>query len=88
MENSNEDLARGFDINEHIEKSTDIDYLKELEKYVDMDIDNIGKDSDVIKKMKAKMRNISVEEMEKRQQEGFLKLKMKIQNRISELGKK
>jgi hypothetical protein len=73
------------DINKDIEKSTDIEYLKELEKYVDMDIDNIGKDSDVIKKMKAKMRNLSVEEMEKQQKEGFLNLKKKIQNRISEL---
>ena len=36
-----------FDINKDIEKSTDIEYLKELERYVDMDIDNIGKDSDV-----------------------------------------
>ena len=51
-----------------------------------MDIDNIGKDSDVIKKMKAKMRNMSIEEMEKQQMEGFLNLKKKIQNRISELG--
>ena len=75
-----------FDINKDIEKSTDIDYLKELERYVDMDIDNIGKDSDVIKKMKAKMRNMSIEEMEKQQMEGFLNLKKKIQNRISELG--
>lgn len=77
---------QSFDINKDIEKSTDIDYLKELERYVDMDIDNIGKDSDVIKKMKAKMRNMSIEEMEKQQKEGFLNLKKKIQNRISELG--
>jgi hypothetical protein len=75
-----------FDINKDIEKSTDVEYLKELERYVDMDIDNIGKDSDVIKKMKAKMRNLSVEEMEKQQKEGFLNLKNKIQKRISELG--
>jgi len=74
------------DIDKDIEKSTDIDYLKELERYVDMDIDNIGKDSDVIKKMKAKMWNMSIEEMEKQQMEGFLNLKKKIQNRISELG--
>ena len=75
-----------FDINKDIEKSTDINYLKELERYVDMDIDNIGKDSDVIKKMKAKMRNMSIEEMEKQQMDGFLSIKNKIQNRISELG--
>jgi hypothetical protein len=80
------DNFNNFDINKDIEKSTDIEYLKELEKYVDMDIDNIGKDSDIIKKMKSKMRNLSVEEMEKQQKEGFLNLKKKIQNRISELG--
>jgi len=80
------DNFNNFDINKDIEKSTDVEYLKELERYVDMDIDNIGKDSDVIKKMKAKMRNLSVEEMEKQQKEGFLNLKNKIQKRISELG--
>lgn len=82
----NEGLEYHSFANKDIEKSTDIDYLKELERYVDMDIDNIGKDSDVIKKMKAKMRNMSIEEMEKQQMEGFLNLKKKIQNRISELG--
>jgi len=75
-----------YNINQHIEQSSDIEYLREIEKYVDMDIENIGKDSDVIKKMKAKMRNLSIEEMEKQQREGFLNLKRKIQNKISELG--
>lgn len=84
--NFSKNEQHSFDINEDIEKSTDIDYLKELERYVNMDIDNIGKDSDIIKKMKAKMRNMSIEEMEKQQMEGFLNLKKKIQNRISELG--
>lgn len=83
--NFSKNEQQSFDINKDIEKSTDIDYLKELERYVDMDIDDIGKDSDVIKKMKAKMRNMSIEEMEKQQKEGFLNLKKKIQNRISEL---
>ena len=50
--NSSKNEQDSFDINKDIEKSTDIDYLKELERYVNMDIDNIGKDSDVIKKMK------------------------------------
>ena len=52
-----------MDIHKQIKESTDIEYLKELDKYVDMGIKNT--DSDVIKKMKAKMRNITVEEMEK-----------------------
>lgn len=76
-----------FDIYSQIENSTDINFLKKLEEYVNMDIENIGKDSDIIKKMKADMRNISIEEMEKRQYDGFLKLKEHIQNRIKELEK-
>ena len=51
-----------------------------------MDIDDIGKDIIVIKNMKAKMRNLSIEEMEKKQLVGFLDIKLKIKNRISELG--
>jgi hypothetical protein len=74
----NKEKNQGFDINSDIEKFTDIIYLKELEKCVDVDIDNIGKDSDVIKKMKAKMRNISVDEMEKQSREELLRIKNKI----------
>jgi hypothetical protein len=74
-----------MDIHKQIKESTDIEYLKELDKYVDMDIKNIGTDSDVIKQMKAKMRNITVEEMEKQNLDGFNDLKKRIKNRISEL---
>jgi hypothetical protein len=74
-----------MDIHKQIKESTDIEYLKELDKYVDMDIESIGKDSDVIKQMKAKMRNITVEEMEKQNLDGFNDLKKRIKNRISEL---
>lgn len=72
-----------MDIRKQIKESTDIEYLKELDKYVDMGIKNT--DSDVIKKMKAKMRNITVEEMEKQNLDGFNDLKERIKNRISEL---
>ena len=74
-----------MDIHKQIKESTDIEYLKELDKYVDMDIESIGKDSDVIKQMKAKMRNITVEEMEKQNLDGFNDLKKRIKNRILEL---
>lgn len=74
-----------MDIHKQIKESTDIEYLKELDRYVDMDIESIGKDSDVIKQMKAKMRNITVEEMEKQNLDGFNDLKKRIKNRISEL---
>jgi hypothetical protein len=74
-----------IDIYKHIKETNDIEYLKELDKYVDIDIENIGKDSDVIKKMKAKMRNITVEEMEKQSLDGFNDIKERIKNRIKEL---
>jgi hypothetical protein len=74
-----------MDIHKQIKESTDIEYLKELDKYVDMDIESIGKDSDVIKQMKAKMRKITVEEMEKQNLDGFNDLKKRIKNRILEL---
>ena len=35
-----------MDIHKQIKESTDIEYLKELDRYVDMDIESIGKDSD------------------------------------------
>lgn len=68
-----------------IGESTDVDYLKQLEKYVD--IANIGKDSDVIKKMKADMYGISYEEIGEKQLARFMDMKTKIHNRISELSK-
>lgn len=74
-----------IDIYKHIKETNDIEYLKELDKYVDIDIENIGKDSDVIKKMKAKMRNITIEEMEKQSLDGFNDIKERIKNRIKEL---
>ena len=74
-----------IDIYKHIKETNDIEYLKELDKYVDIDIENIGKYSDVIKKMKAKMRNITIEEMEKQSLDGFNDIKERIKNRIKEL---
>ena len=76
-----------MDIYFEIENSNDIEYLTELEKFVDIDIANVGKDSDVIKGMKAKMVNMSVEQMEEERMDEFLKLKKTIQDRISELKK-
>jgi len=75
------------DIYSDIENSTDIEYLTELEKYVDIDIKKFNNTSDAIKKMKAKMRNMSVEDMEKEQLESLTKLKNKIQERIKEIKK-
>ena len=77
-----------FDINKDIEESTDIEYLKELEKCIDIDISNIGKDSEIIRKMKAKMRNTTPDEYDEKQRKGFANLKKKVQDRIKELESK
>ena len=74
-----------LDIYSHIKNSTDIGWLKKLDEYVDIDISNIGSESDEIRKMKAKMREMSVKDIEKRQLIGFLDLKNKILKRIVEL---
>lgn len=77
-----------YDIYSDIENTTDIDYLIKLSNYVDEDIWNIGKDSDIIKLMKAKMINTTVDEMEKKQLDYFNDLKIKIKNRISKITEK
>jgi len=74
------------DIYQEIASATDIEYLKELNKYVDMDIANIGKESEVIRKMKSKMHGLSPEDYDKKQMTGFTDLKNKIQQKINELG--
>lgn len=74
-----------MDIYQQIKDSTDLDFLKELNSLVDIDINNIGSDSDIIKKMKANMRNTSVENMEKKQLSGLMYIKKKIEKRILKL---
>lgn len=75
-----------MNIYKDIKNSTDLNYLKELDKYVDMDIENVGNESDVIKKMKLKIHNLSsIEEMEKKQIDGLMNLKHRIKKRIQEL---
>lgn len=70
------------DIFYDINNSFDINYLKELESHVDTDLSNIGKESSIIRTMKAKMRGITPEEMDKQALEGFTKIKSAIQDRI------
>ena len=74
-----------FDINIDIEKSTDVEYLKELEKHIDDDIANIGTGNYKLREMKAKMRNMSVEDLEKQQLYTLTKLKLQITDKISKL---
>ncbi len=76
------------DIIKQVETSNDLDYLRELDRYVDMDIASVGNESDVIKQMKAKMFNMTVEERERKMLEFFQLLKNKIAERISILSKK
>ena len=79
---------RKFDIYKQINESTDIDFLKELLIYVDMDINNIGKnENDIIIKQKEEMYNLPIEKVYKKQLDGFTDLKNKIQKRINILTK-
>jgi hypothetical protein len=74
-----------MDIYKQIKNETDVEYLTQLEKYVDIDISNIGSDSEVILKMKAKMIGVTPEEYLEKQRETFTKLKKTIQDRIKSL---
>ena len=74
-----------MDINKQIRETTDIEYLIQLEKYVDMDISNIGNDSERMLSMKAKMYNTTPEKYIEKQIVGFNNMKKLIQKRIKEL---
>jgi len=74
-----------MDIYKQIKNETDVEYLTQLEKYVDIDISNIGSDSEVILKMKADMYDITPEKYLEKQRETFTKLKKTIQDRIKSL---
>ena len=74
-----------FDINIDIEKYTDVEDLKKLEQYVDDSIANIGTGNYKLREMKAKMRNMLVEDLEKQQLCALTELKLKITDKISKL---
>lgn len=74
-----------MDLRKEILNETDINYLMDLDRYVDIDIDNIGKGSIKFREMKASMWNISVEEMEKQQLKSFLELKSLIKEKLEKL---
>ena len=73
---------------ENVKHAVTLEYLVQLEKWVDTDISNVGKDSDVIKQMKAKMHGLSVEELDEKQLKDLTDLKNAIQKRITELKNK
>ena len=68
-----------------IKNETDVEYLTQLEKYVDIDISNIGSDSEAILKMKADSIGVTPEKYVEKQRHTFTKLKETIQKRIKEL---
>ena len=70
---------------QQIKDETDIEYLTQLDKYVDIDIANIGAEGETLLKMKAKMHNLTPEAFLEKQRKELNKLKQTIQNRINEL---
>jgi len=75
-------MSYTFDIYKQINYSTDIEFLKKLLEYVDIDISNIGNESDIMKKYKETISNKPIEEIYKKQLIGFTEMKKKIQERI------
>jgi len=76
-----------FNVFEQIKQETSVEFLKQLLQFIDMDIESIGKDSDIMKKMKSEMRNKPIEEVEKDELRGFNDLKSKVNERLQELTK-
>jgi hypothetical protein len=74
-----------MDIYKQIKNETDVEYLTQLEKYVDMDISNIGSDSEKMLKIKADMIGVTPEKYLENQRDTFTKLKETIQKRIKTL---
>jgi len=74
-----------MDIYKQIKNETDVEYLTQLEKYVDMDISNIGSDSEKMLKIKADMIGVTPEKYLENQRDIFTKLKETIQKRIKTL---
>lgn len=74
-----------IDIHKTITETNDVEYLKELDRYIDIDIQNLKNESNAISELKAKMRNISVEKYKTKQEEGLNEIKQIINKRIKEL---
>ena len=45
-----------------IKESTDVGFLIDMKGYIQEDLDSIGADSDIVKKMKEKMHGVPIEE--------------------------
>ncbi len=68
------------DIDKQIEEG-DLNYLTKMKKFLQMDIDNIGKNSEIIKEITSKIWGCN----EDKQLKYFTKLMNKIDNRIAKL---
>ncbi len=68
------------DIDKQIEEG-DLNYLTKMKKFLQMDIDNIGKNSEIIKEITSKIWDCN----EDKQLKYFTKLMNKIDNRIAKL---
>ena len=76
-----------MNIKKDIKNATDIDYLKQLNNYIDMDIENVDKDSHIISKMKADREGVSIEDYKKKLLKHLNKIKKLTLNQINEIEK-
>jgi hypothetical protein len=75
-----------MDIIKDIRKETNVDYLTQLDKFIDMDIENIGKNNLINEKV-ALMNGMTLEEYNEKQLIRFKELKSEVQKRIEKLTK-
>ena len=68
-----------------VQKAVTLEYLKDLEKWVDTDITNIGRNSGVRRQLETQYQGISDEELDKKELEALTDLKKAVQKRIIEL---
>jgi len=74
-----------FDIIKQIQESTDVDYLNDLLKAIDIDIDNVRNSNKAFTKLKATARSMDVETYINKCITELNELKTKIQERLNML---
>jgi hypothetical protein len=75
-----------MDVLKDIQSQTNVEYLTQLDKFIDIDISNIDKNS-LIAKMVAESNGMTLKEYNEKRLIEFQKLKDEIQKRITELTK-
>ena len=76
-----------IDIEKDIKTSIDVEYLTDMNRYIDIDIANLDTKSTYQRKIEASMYSITPEKYEAEQRKAFVHLKDLIAKRLEELNK-